>query len=184
MFSARVACFAASSLLSPPVSPCPRCRVRAPCRSMALLRSRSGGSKQKIGSQYNFFAIRDYCRSFQSQIGSQKRRWSASERLISALKRQRRVPNRKKVAKAFGFLFCGKRIAIAGQIPKRLDCRSGADCTTGRIRKRADRYNRVDRRSGADPEKGRLHKGLVQRGMHPPASILLRFLLAVMLQFV
>lgn len=90
---------------APPVPPRPRCCVRVPCRSMALPRSRPEGSKQKIGSQCNFFAIRDYCRPFQSQIESQKRRWSALGRPISALKRQRRVRNREKVAKAFGFLF-------------------------------------------------------------------------------
>ena len=45
-----------------------RC-IRAPYRSIALPRSRPEGSKQKIGSCCNFFAIRDCPGSLQSQIG-------------------------------------------------------------------------------------------------------------------
>lgn len=45
-----------------------RC-IRAPYRSIALPRSRPEGSKQKIGSCCNFFAIRDCPGSPQSQIG-------------------------------------------------------------------------------------------------------------------
>lgn len=63
--------------------------------------------------------------------------------------------------------FCKKRIAAAGHILQKADRRSGADSGKGGL-----------------PQRGRSCKGLVQReAVHLSTSILLRILLAAMLQF-
>ena len=160
MFSVRVARFAASSLLGPPCHPVhgavsvfhadpwrcheavPRAQNRKSARSATFLRLgiTAGPSNRRSGRKSAGGLL---------QIGSFPLCRGREESAI-AIKLQKRSD----------FCFCGRRIAIAGRIPKRADRRSGADCTTRRIPKRADRYNRVDRRSGADPEKD----GLPQQG--------------------
>ena len=86
----------------------------------------------------------------------------------------------KKLQKRSDFCFCGRWIAAAGQILQKTDRRSG-----GRIPQRVDRRSGADPGKGGLPQRGRSYEGLVQREAACPfASILLRALLATMIQFV
>ena len=86
----------------------------------------------------------------------------------------------KKLQKRSDFCFCGRWIAAAGQIPQRVDRRSG-----GGSCKRRTVAAGADPGKGGLPQRGRSYKGLVQREAACPfAPILLRALLATMIQFV
>lgn len=85
-----------------------------------------------------------------------------------------------KLQKRSDFCFCGRWIAAAGQIPQRVDRRSG-----GGSCKRRTVAAGADPGKGGLPQRGRSYKGLVQREAACPfASILLRALLTTMIQFV
>lgn len=85
-----------------------------------------------------------------------------------------------KLQKRSDFCFCGRWIAAAGQIPQRVDRRSG-----GGSCKRRTVAAGADPGKGGLPQRGRSYKGLVQREAACPfAPILLRALLATMIQFV
>ena len=82
-----------------------------------------------------------------------------------------------KLQKRSDFCFCGRWIAAAGQIPQRVDRRSG-----GGSCKRRTVAAGADPGKGGLPQRGRSYKGLVQREAACPfASILLRAVLTTMI---
>lgn len=161
MFCARTACFAASSLLNPPVPPRPRCRIRVPRQSMAPY-----PCSMPIHSGVSVFHA-DPCRCHEAVPRVQNRKSACSATFlrlgIVTDPCNRRLGRKsaggllqsgcfrlcggrgesliaKKLQKRSDFCFCGRWIAAAGQISQRADRRSGADCAKswfsvgGRIR--------------------------------------------------
>ena len=124
-------CISATS--AAPQWACPIAPNRADSHNGTASKLSLRAQKQKIGPCCNFFAIRDCYGSLQPQAGSQKRRWSAAKWLFFALQRRRGAPNRKKLQKRSDFCFCGRWIAAAGQIPQRVDRRSGGGSRKGRV---------------------------------------------------
>ena len=141
MFCARTACFAASSLLNPPVPPRPRCRIRVPRQSMAPY-----PCSMPIHSGVSVFHTDPWrCHEAVPRVQNRKSACSATFlRLgIATDPCNRRLGRKsaggllqsgcfrlcggrgesliaKKLQKRSDFCFCGRWIAAAGQIAQRV----------------------------------------------------------------
>lgn len=98
-------------------------RIRGICSVAAICMLQ----KQKSELFCNFFAIRDCHGAPRRGFRTKKRSKSAAKRLISALRRRKGVPNRKKVASWSAFLFLRSQNDSVGQIAPRHICLHSED---------------------------------------------------------